>query len=147
MQTSRYGLYHGRAPNRDFGTPVLYLREDGALMQQSPALPVTEGLFEQRGTPAPTSGAGAIQRSLRATLMDNIRHYSSDDFQTGKALVDSLASTSTLTAALEEIQSFTWQHADKPALQHMGQTLAQSLHRLEASRLEASRLEAGVSRG
>jgi hypothetical protein len=131
VQSSRYALYHGRGPNRDLGTPVLYLREDGALMQQSPALPVTELTSDHEGSPNGTVGAGAIQRWLRQTLLRDRRLYSPDQFEQGKQLMESLTRTSTVGEARDKIWSFVWRHDDELALRQLGRTLLESLAKFE----------------
>jgi hypothetical protein len=131
VQSSRYGLYHGRGPNRDFGTPVLYLREDGVLIQQPPARPATEGQAEHSGASIAPSGPGSIQRALRQALARDMPLYSSNEFQKGKELLDSLTPTTTVEEARDKIRSFTWQHDDKRGLQQMGLKLAEVLSSLE----------------
>jgi hypothetical protein len=63
VQNSRRRLYHGRHLNREFGTPVLYLQDDGALIPHRP-----------RGGSLVTPSAAAGPRPSPPTGRDLLMH-------------------------------------------------------------------------
>ena len=61
VQSRRHRMLHGRDLNRDFGTPVLYLHEDGALIRQG----------EPTARSSTDPGAGSAASTAREAVANN----------------------------------------------------------------------------
>jgi hypothetical protein len=134
VQTGRHGLLYGRDLNREFGTPVLYLHEDGALVQQGAKARSAAGANPL----AATAGATVIRRALQRRLAQVANHYSEESLHSTRQWLASVPLTGTMPDARQHIRARLRAFGSDEEILELCEDLAASLKELEGQWHEAA---------
>jgi hypothetical protein len=132
VQLSRYGMLHGRLPNREFGTPVVYLREDGPLVEQGDdsARPATEGRGDRGATPF--GSANPVRRQMQRALADvSPNLFDGKAIEVTRRWLATVPLDGTVPDARAKIRAFLRQYEGDHDINDLGLILGASLAEFE----------------